>query len=79
MILGMTEDGGYIEAMTGDPEERFNDLLITCPEIRLNLLERGKLESNPEKRKKAIIQAKKDVRAKKLRRLKARLAELKKI
>lgn len=76
MILGKTEDGDYIEAMTGDPEERFNDLLITCPEIRLELLKRGKLESDPEKRKKAIEDAEKEIRKKKFRKLKLALTKL---
>ena len=75
MILRMTDDGEYIEAACGDPEVRFRDLLRVCPDIRLDLLKRGHLEPNPEKRKKAIAEAEKEIRAKKLKQLKARLAK----
>ena len=76
MIIGQTEDGEYIEAMCGGPEERFKDMLKTCPEIRLELLKSGKLEPNPEKRKQAIIEAEKEIRAKRVIRLKARIKKL---
>lgn len=76
MIIGMTDDGDYIEAASGDPEVRLRDLLRVCPDIRLDLLKRGHLEPDPEKRKKAIAEAEKEIRAKKLKQLKARLAEI---
>ena len=76
MIIRMTDDGEYIETASGDPEVRFRDFLRVCPDIRLDLLKRGHLEPDLEKRKKAIAEAEKEIRAKKLKRLKARLAEI---
>lgn len=72
MILGMTDDGEYIEAASGDPEVRFRDLLRVCPDIRLDLLERGKLISDPKERKRAILKARLEILEKDLRRLRAK-------
>lgn len=70
MILGMTDDGEYIEAASGDPEVRFRDLLRVCPDIRLDLLERGKLISDSKERKRAILKARLEILEKEIRRLK---------
>ena len=72
MILRMTDDGEYIEAASGDPEVRFRDLLRVCPDIRLDLLERGKLISDPKERKRAILKARLEILEKDLRRLRAK-------
>lgn len=76
MIIGMTDNGEYIETADGDPKGHFRDLLQLRPDIRLDLLKRGKLEPDPEKRKKAIAEAEKEIREKKRKRIKALIAEV---
>ena len=74
MIIGMTDYGEVIETADGAHESSFRDLLQLRPDIRLDLLKRGKLEPDPEKRKKAIAEAEKEIREKKRKRIKAILA-----
>ena len=74
MIIGMTDNGEVIETADGAHESSFRDLLRFRPDLRLDLLKRGKLEPDPEKRKKAIAEAEKEIRAKKRERIRAILA-----
>ena len=76
MIIGMTDNGEVIETADGARESSFRDLLRFRPDLRLDLLKRGKLEPDPEKRKKAIAEAEKEIRDKKRKRIKALIAEV---
>lgn len=71
MIIGTTEDGEVIETADGAHESSFRDLLRFRPDLRLDLLKRGKLEPNPEKRKRAIAEAEKEIRENRIKRIRA--------
>lgn len=69
MILRDLGNGSYIE--TADGNASIEDLMKICPELRLALLEKGELESDPIKRKKEIAKVKAEIRAKKIRYIKS--------
>ena len=69
MILRDLENGSYIETVDGNTS--IEDLMKACPEFRLALLEEGKLESDPLKRKKEIAKAKAEIRARKIQYIKS--------